>query len=696
MRKNYYSLLIKVFNLIFVFVLGLSLGIGTKIIFAAEDELKVGSKLNLQGQYWIYGLPTSGDLANHYAAPVWYVNEKANSAVSGPANRVVKYRSDETGLTESTIYDNGAAVGIGTTSPVEDLHVYRGDTDVARVYVTGSNQGTGMVYVGQSPFYGGGIVYNGDDNPDLPFSTDYVSLFRRNNGTDYEVAHWHYGSNTVYFNGDIIVQSSDVYDNSGNLRLNAEDNLYLSMDYNNNDSDTRAIMFGKNDEGGDGSWTELMRIQEDGRIGIGTTAPSNKLTVKGATEVYQNVYVRGTLGSAAEQIRIHNNNVNTYIDYHGGHVYFRDEGSSTKLFIQDSTGYIGIGTTNPGSKLEVAGQISADSGYIVNNLNVSTGDLIVGGSDLFVDNSAGRVGIGTASPQSLLHVYNGFIKLNGTDSYIGHDTAHYVDPYVGTLPDGSHTGMRFSVYGATNRGFWFGDYNDTAPTLWISPNESGSSSRRVGIGTVSPKESLHVYDSSGSSAIFLGGNSTGGPHGIVFDDDTSGSGVQLFYRTSPNQLILEKSSAGTGTDGADVFLYDRDTDYFFFNGKVGIGTTSTMPIGTAYKLAVSGRMVAGSGTIANGLVYCNGGITLYDSYLFCNSPYVAFLYLDSDTTPDVLPLSGASDMTQGLMACFALGAKYYTGHGESSTQTDVAYYNLNDGEWQIGHGYYKTWIECSY
>jgi len=316
-------------------------------------------------------------------------------------------------------------VGIGTTSPAEDLHVYRGDTDVARVYVTGSNQGTGMVYVGQSTTYGGGIVYNGDDNPDLPFSLDQVSLFRRNNGADYEVMHWPYNSNTVYFEGDIDtkgdirLRGADIQDAGGTSRIYIADNGRLDL----------------KEDGG----TVALSIDTAGKVGIGTTNPSRHLTVQ--TNQVSGAYgfaVRNTeTGGASITLapKANDNNWNSFVDSGDAVIMFTNGTQNYgKLVIVpwsntlesggisiDRESHVGIGVHNPDAKLHVVGLPGSNihfkiySGgtassdkfiFLQQNGNIGSGSYWIYADDgrydgsQFVVRGDGNVGIGTTNPGS--------------------------------------------------------------------------------------------------------------------------------------------------------------------------------------------------------------------------------------------------------------------------------------------------------
>jgi hypothetical protein len=134
-----------------------------------------------------------------------------------------------------------------------------------------------------------------------------------------------------------------------------------------------------------------------GNVGVGTTSPTSKLHVNGTVTVTGDVSLPGT-------------------------------------GIWNSSGNVGVGTTTPTSKLQVNGTVTATAfsgnGSAISNIPVAnvtgaapnasptfTGNVSMPGPGIW--NSAGKVGIGTTSPQStaMLEV-NGRIRVE-TGSYSG-------------------------------------------------------------------------------------------------------------------------------------------------------------------------------------------------------------------------------------------------------------------------------------
>ena len=95
-------------------------------------------------------------------------------------------------------------------------------------------------------------------------------------------------------------------------------------------------------------------------------------------------------------------------------MYIRTGGSNTKYFVVNGSGNVGIGSTNPGQKLDVVGAVSASTYYgdgsnLQNVTSVAgaagpqysiqfnnTGTAVSGSSDLVF--KSGKVGIGTNDP----------------------------------------------------------------------------------------------------------------------------------------------------------------------------------------------------------------------------------------------------------------------------------------------------------
>ncbi|MEX1013708.1 MAG: hypothetical protein WDZ80_00930, partial [Candidatus Paceibacterota bacterium] len=136
-------------------------------------------------------------------------------------NKIWGYIDDDVGLKMTGapgIYASGnLGVGVLSTDAARygsggtTVEVYESsDSEIAQLLVQGNSQGTGYIYVGQSDTHGGGITYNGDDNPGMPQSTDNISIFRRTSGTDIEVLSWVHNSSIAEFRGNIDMNSNDI------------------------------------------------------------------------------------------------------------------------------------------------------------------------------------------------------------------------------------------------------------------------------------------------------------------------------------------------------------------------------------------------------------------------------------------------------------------------------------------------------
>ena len=96
--------------------------------------------------------------------------------------------------------------------------------------------------------------------------------------------------------------------------------------------------------------------------------------------------------------------------------------NTSALFVRQD-GFVGLGTTQPVSRLDVRGTVKADAG-LFGTLSATT--LNIGAGRLFV-NKAGNIGIGTLSPSANLHIFKTFTS-NPSQAY----TAERVELVIGT------------------------------------------------------------------------------------------------------------------------------------------------------------------------------------------------------------------------------------------------------------------------
>lgn len=126
--------------------------------------------------------------------------------------------------------------------------------------------------------------------------------------------------------------------------------------------------------------TERMRITANGNVGIGTTAPGGKLTVAQPSGTYTssapffsslydntqhfNIYMDGNWNTHLSSIQVSTNQSALAFDTNG----------SERMRI-DSSGNVGIGTTSPTYKLDVVGDVRANS-FISGNSSIFTNTVI--------------------------------------------------------------------------------------------------------------------------------------------------------------------------------------------------------------------------------------------------------------------------------------------------------------------------------
>ena len=292
---------------------------------------------------------------------------------------------------------------------------------------------------------------------------------------------------------------------------------------------------------------------------------------------------------------------------------------STVVHLDETNGRMGIGTTNPGSLLHVRGNTTS---AVLQANQTGTGVIAnfkqAGSSKLLIDNS-GNVGIGTTSPSQKLEVAGKLLVDNGNLGSIAGDTIyhaeitgqrHHLDFKEVRTANGSDWPnttykLQMRVDTTNHQSIDFVSDANAQEHIDIYTNNQVFNTRfdangNVGIGTTSPGSKLDVSSSStsiirlsNSDAALTEGQKTGSLE--FYQSDTSGNGTgvtgrismlsaknggnQNYYGNAADMIFQVAAPAGFASDNATLNALTIKNS----SGYVGIGTTSP-----ARKLTVNG------------------------------------------------------------------------------------------------------------
>ncbi len=402
---------------------------------------------------------------------------------------------------------------------------------------------------------------------------------------------------------------------------------------------------------GNAGATEAMTILNDGKVGIGTTAPIVKLDIKdeniligsdfNGDRPYDGSTVRASLLVITKDES----------DKSVGMFSYTGATANTLVFGADSTGFGGYSVTKMQFKTAPTTTsvfANADTNLFMSNtaniFNSGNNDIdfiVKGGTDdnlLVIDASTDRVGIGTTAPSYQLHLSHassptvGLTDVNngGTFSFgVSAGQFRITDETVGERLMGANAGLvifnplrgnnDFEVRGENNNVFFV-----------------DASTDRVGIGTNAPSQQLHIKSSTpviliegtGNTARFrlqsansaswdniLAGNNSF----LIFDSWNSLTPMTIEQGTPSYTLYLDSNGRiGIGTNSPQKLLHVQDAVGRFKYAGSGPQYRAGMDLGQGLTFQIE----RARGTLASPInLEDNDEVLLFDIYGYTNGAY---------------------------------------------------------------------------
>ena len=383
--------------------------------------------------------------------------------------------------------------------------------------------------------------------------------------------------------------------------------------------------------GTEGATLDVMTLLGSGNVGIGTASPNEKIQVAGNIHAYApsgidaGLFASTAAGSTTMAIRssgiTHFNGGNVGIGTTSPAYKLDIAGTSPRIRVQETSSNTAVtqieveNSNGRGAMLGIGGSgrtdILTNRGYI--NAQAATDGLAIGtestdpiifytqglsaSNEKMRINSSGNVGIGTFTPNKKLTVYGG----NDNGIWVDSSGSRYTSVAWGNMGsekaniayDNTNSNFALTAYGASNTIFT----NNSSERMRIT------SAGKVGINTTSPEAKLTVF-----------GGVAGGTHTHAVFTGTAGRGIALKSGQTGGQhngkAIIDAQDTEAGGASMDLQIGGSTKLAIDNSGSIGIGVVPfAHSLGTSVTVDLLG----------NGGIWGYAGATYVNSNAYYNS-----------------------------------------------------------------------------
>ena len=570
--------------------------------------------------------------------------------------------------TEKIRIDSSGNVGIGTTDPQATLHVSAGTDGDATIIIEADTDDS-----------------NEDDNPSIGFKQDGGVL-------ESQIGHTSYGSA-----------------NQNALKIA-------------NSVSSGGIEFLTGSTAGASNATSRMFIDTSGNVGIGTVTPTYNLDISGNVAVrdsFPNIFLQET-DTTDRNTAIRSSsgvlNIDTAND--------ANTAGTTRLSIDHTTGFVGIGDVTPVTKLHVNSgndQIAAtfhstDAGSYINITDGSSGTYgaiigTVADEMVFSPNNVTAMRISAAGKAAIGGAVDATVDLRvhgeTTTNRLGVGSNNLADYYNIESHTSDAIHALFKSSSTTASYIYFRDGNstsDSAAGIGAKGDEcsivaNGSeriridSSGNVGIGVTNPTVALDVSGTIRATTRLVVGDSGEVTALSLYSGSVAATGTFESNATAAYIVFKDATSSGSnvgiGAVGDECFIMAGG------NAKVRIDVNGNFGIGTndpTEKLDVQGNITA------TGVAKLDGGLATAPAYTFDGDTNTGMYSPAADTLAfaeggsETMRINSAGKVLIGTTSQGSYGAKLRVLGGRIEASGYVA--TGNSSLFLLGGNYGAPTIEC--